>query len=325
MTLLLLVACHLFESAQVECAAGERCARTKPDDSAPDSEPDSPQDSEPDSPQESELPPNDPPEIQSVSLSPAEPGRSDTITATVAASDPNGDALTYTYDWILNGKSSGAADKDTLSSADHVPGDVVGVLVTVSDGRDAVQLASSTVEVTGPSFYRMSHTTNIEVDAGLTTLTGTWLFSMYAEGQFLGHVDCTALYDLSSTGSETCRNCDFAFTVKATQDAAQSQLNSLCDGLDTTGRISMAFTSAYDSLDIRNESPNGLMLPLNIQGLDYYGDYYDYAFYYYFNSYANGDYANYNGSYIRKSQVDYWTDNNGIFHVSAYTYMFTQY
>jgi hypothetical protein len=91
--------------------------------------------------------PNDPPVVSSVTISPAEPVTDDLLTATVTASDPDGDPITYAYEWARNGSSIAGATSSTLdlARAGHGDkGDRISVRVTASDGR-----ASSTPYTSG--------------------------------------------------------------------------------------------------------------------------------------------------------------------------------
>jgi hypothetical protein len=82
--------------------------------------------------------PNDPPVISSVTISPAEPVTDDLLTATVVASDPDGDPIAYAYEWLRNGSTIVGATSSTLdlAPAGHGDkGDRISVRVTASDGR----------------------------------------------------------------------------------------------------------------------------------------------------------------------------------------------
>jgi DNA-binding beta-propeller fold protein YncE len=88
-----------------------------------------------------------------VSLSPASPKTNDVLVATTNASDADGDALSYTYTWTVNGAVKRTA---TASSTDRLDlkvkgngdkGDVVTVIVTVSDGAGGSITASASATV----------------------------------------------------------------------------------------------------------------------------------------------------------------------------------
>ena len=80
---------------------------------------------------------NSAPVLTSVSIDQATPRTDDTLTATVAASDPDGDALTTTYQWIRNGVSLDGRTGPTLdlgTAGNGDKGDAISLRVTVSDG-----------------------------------------------------------------------------------------------------------------------------------------------------------------------------------------------
>ncbi|MFM2162012.1 MAG: hypothetical protein RLZZ383_1524, partial [Pseudomonadota bacterium] len=78
---------------------------------------------------------NNGPTVGSVSLSPTAPRTNDVLTATAGATDPEGDALTLTYAWSVNGVVVQSGASTTLDGAVHFDkDDVVSVLVTADDG-----------------------------------------------------------------------------------------------------------------------------------------------------------------------------------------------
>ncbi len=77
---------------------------------------------------------NSAPTLAPVSLSPEAPLTDDTLTVSAAGSDADGDTLSYSYAWTVNGRPAGD-DAPTLSGAAHFSkGDVVQVLATPHDG-----------------------------------------------------------------------------------------------------------------------------------------------------------------------------------------------
>src|SRR5207245_11721878 len=89
-----------------------------------------------------------------VSLSPPSPLATDSLTATATASDPDGDHVTLTYNWQINGQTvqttantTNLTDSLNLNGQAKV-GDTVTVAVTPNDGGTADgTAASSTVTV----------------------------------------------------------------------------------------------------------------------------------------------------------------------------------
>jgi hypothetical protein len=98
-----------------------------------------------------------------VALSPANPGSNATVTATATKSDPDGDAVSLTYVWKVNGSikrtfSSASALSDSLDlsvAGNGDPGDVVRVEVTPSDGTLGGSTAADqvTVAAAAPTVY----------------------------------------------------------------------------------------------------------------------------------------------------------------------------
>jgi len=89
----------------------------------------------------------------------------DTLTAQVAASDPDGDALAFTYTWAVNGVPA-ASTTDTLDGAAFERDDLVEVLVEVSDGQvSTAETAATRVSNTPPT----EPTVTVSPDAPLST------------------------------------------------------------------------------------------------------------------------------------------------------------
>lgn len=78
---------------------------------------------------------NTDPVITSIAVSPLGPKTADDIVATAAATDDDGHDLTFTYRWLINGSVVGGVTGDTLSSAFTRKGDLIRVIVTVTDGN----------------------------------------------------------------------------------------------------------------------------------------------------------------------------------------------
>lgn len=91
---------------------------------------------------------NTPPVMDSVSLSPTDLRTNDTLTATVASSDVDGDTVTYDFAWYVDGVKIGATGATLDGSAWFAKGEEVWVVVTPNDGDDdGASMTSSKVEV----------------------------------------------------------------------------------------------------------------------------------------------------------------------------------
>jgi hypothetical protein len=105
--LLLLFACHVFETATVECVKGEACVG-----------------------------PGEPPSMPTVSISPARPKDADDLTVSVVepSVDPEGKEVSYRYVWFRNDSELTNFNEDTVPQKRTVDGDVWRVQVYPSDG-----------------------------------------------------------------------------------------------------------------------------------------------------------------------------------------------
>jgi hypothetical protein len=90
---------------------------------------------------------NQPPEVDSVVLSPSAPDTDDTVTATVTTHDDDGDTVTVSYAWYVDGGlvSATGSSLDGVSWFDKHQD--VYVVVTPSDGVDGTPVSSSSVTV----------------------------------------------------------------------------------------------------------------------------------------------------------------------------------
>ena len=73
------------------------------------------------------------PEVTSVSLSPTSPKTTDGVTATVVSKDADGDTVSYSYTWYVDGLVAASKGK-TLSSADFKKNQKLWVVVVPDDG-----------------------------------------------------------------------------------------------------------------------------------------------------------------------------------------------
>jgi hypothetical protein len=94
------------------------------------------------------------PSILSVAISPPSPSTGQIVNADVTSSDPDGDAVSYTYRWLRNGTAipgAVAATLDLFDPGNGDEGDTLTVTVTPSDGTVAgVAVTSAGATVTSP-------------------------------------------------------------------------------------------------------------------------------------------------------------------------------
>ena len=92
---------------------------------------------------------NTAPTVTTVTLSSSTVYTNDTLTAAVSATDLDGDTLSYSYDWYVDGVPRGSATSATLSGATYFDkGQSIYVVITPNDGSvDGTTGTSSTVTV----------------------------------------------------------------------------------------------------------------------------------------------------------------------------------
>ena len=78
---------------------------------------------------------NTAPQIDEIHMEPAPVHRGEILKARVAARDPDGDPVQFSYKWFLNGKELPGQQTDTLDTKPFRKKDVLRVLVTPSDGH----------------------------------------------------------------------------------------------------------------------------------------------------------------------------------------------
>ncbi len=170
---------------------------------------------------------NSPPAISNVTLSPTSVYTDDTLTATVAASDDDGDAITYTYTWYVDGAPCGGSGSVTLEGSACFDRDQeVWVVVTPNDGEDdgsAYTSGALTVSNTPPTAPEVAITPEDAVEGDDLTCTVT-TESTDADGDALTYsfewdVDgetydgatggaLTSIVDGSSVGGEETWTCE---------------------------------------------------------------------------------------------------------------------
>ncbi|MEC8425534.1 MAG: hypothetical protein VX000_17230, partial [Myxococcota bacterium] len=94
---------------------------------------------------------NTTPTVSAVSLSPTSVYTNDTLTASVTTSDPDGDTLTVTYDWYVDGTSVQNTTSNVLDGSATAAGfdkeQDVYVIVTADDGTDTATSTSAIITV----------------------------------------------------------------------------------------------------------------------------------------------------------------------------------
>jgi cyclophilin family peptidyl-prolyl cis-trans isomerase len=93
---------------------------------------------------------NSAPIMDTLSISPTNPTTTSTLTASATAHDPDGDAFTFSYQWlhnsaVISGATSSTLDLTTVSGVQST--DLITVQVTPSDGTDAGIVKSTSVTV----------------------------------------------------------------------------------------------------------------------------------------------------------------------------------
>jgi len=156
------------------------------------------------------IPLNAPPTMISATIAPTSPDTDDVLTATPAAQDPDGDPLTYSYQWTKNGTDIAGAMGATLDlalSGNGDRGDAIAVRVTASDGSaTSAPLTSASVTVINsapsvsvsldpikPSHKDMLTATVAVSDADLDSVTLTYVWRV--EGVIRRTVTTTATSD----------------------------------------------------------------------------------------------------------------------------------
>ena len=97
---------------------------------------------------------NTPPDQPSIALDPAAPQPNDNVTVVILTGsyDPDGDPVSYEYEWFVNGTST-ENYTNVLPAGTMSNGDTVEVVVTPFDGEDygpSISSSSSVVDVTPP-------------------------------------------------------------------------------------------------------------------------------------------------------------------------------
>lgn len=78
---------------------------------------------------------NSPPVITSVSIQPEKPTQESELNLFIQSRDPNGDSITYQYQWMKNGKEIIGENKNSLKGGIFKKGDLIQAKVIPSDGK----------------------------------------------------------------------------------------------------------------------------------------------------------------------------------------------
>ncbi|MDP9246400.1 MAG: YncE family protein [Chloroflexota bacterium] len=138
---------------------------------------------------------NSAPVVDSVTVSPSSARTNDTLAASVAAHDADGDTLTYAFQWTRNGVDISAATTATLDlsvAGTGERGDAIAVRVTASDGtlssapltssalliQDTAPVATVALNTTTPGTHTVLVATATASDADADPLTFTYVWKV---------------------------------------------------------------------------------------------------------------------------------------------------
>ncbi len=143
------------------------------------------------------------PNAPGVSIGPSSPGTDADLVVTIGAPsvDPEGDSISYRYDWYRGGVHSSASTSAILPASATTRGDVWSVEVTASDGfaDGAPGTASTTVVNTTPAVTGVSITPDPASESDL--LTCGWSYSDADGDTDVSTVSWTVDGALAGTGS----------------------------------------------------------------------------------------------------------------------------
>ena len=118
---------------------------------------------------------NQAPSIEAINFSPPSPTTTDELIAAVDATDPDGDTVTFTYQWLKNGQDlSGATsrvlDLAVIGNGDR--GDALEVRVVASDGAASSEVVTSSpvTVVNGPPTFDQDFGDRFSVESDTVTV-----------------------------------------------------------------------------------------------------------------------------------------------------------
>ena len=221
---------------------------------------------------------NTAPIVHSVSLSPSENATNDIITATVDSTDLDGDILTHTWIWYVDGtaiqSTSNTSTTDTLDGVDHFDRDQdVYVEVTADDGftSDTETSPVQTILNTPPSAYNafidplnpvvgVDDLTCIvqsnDIDNDNISLTYSWTVDGATTGFVTDTVPTSQIADaetwvctiVASDGTDDSEPAVASVTVGANVEAAVGQNTCASAGVGTDGNYDL--TSCLSDLTV---------------------------------------------------------------------------
>jgi len=78
---------------------------------------------------------NSPPVISSLNISPEKPTEESELNSVIQGHDPDGDPVTYQYQWLRNDEEIIGENKNSLKSGNFKKGDLIQMRVTAFDGK----------------------------------------------------------------------------------------------------------------------------------------------------------------------------------------------
>jgi hypothetical protein len=143
---------------------------------------------------------NSAPTLSTVTLTPASPTETSTLTCAPAGFDADGDAIAYTYVWTSGGVVISGAAANQLTGTKFDKGDVIACTATASDGTAAsspmtsnsLTILDSAPAITGVTLTPVSPVTNdtmVAATAGYTDADGDaerTTFAWYVNGALIG-------------------------------------------------------------------------------------------------------------------------------------------
>ena len=113
---------------------------------------------------------NGTPIIESVQLTPDVITEDSTVRAVVAASDPDGDELNFTFEWMVDGVVVSSGESDELTGVAFDRGQFVSVSVSPNDGwSDGDTMTSESIEVSNA----LPVVTDVAISPAIATVTDT--------------------------------------------------------------------------------------------------------------------------------------------------------